>query len=752
MFTLKTPIEEISQIGPRYVLYLRKLGIKKVGDLLFHFPFRYDDFSDFKNIADVEVGQTVSIKGEILDIQNIRTRKRRMTLTEALVEDDSGAIKVVWFNQPFITNNLKKGVHVSLSGKVAYAKEGLQLTSPAYELLGRSGLHTGRLVPVYHETEGVSSKWLRAHIKPIISLATSVEEFLPEEILERQDFFDISEAIRQIHFPEDAQAGQLAKRRLAFDELFLIQLYLQKQRQKWQRQNAIKIEFNAEREIEIKDFLKKLPFKLTDGQKIAVWKIIKDLEKNTPMNRLLEGDVGSGKTLVALLACLVVMRSGYQALMMAPTEILARQHYAESLKRFGSNSDVMDLSLFNTPLHPSQEGNCSVEDKDSNLLDCIGSPLERGLRGVSDSENEKYNIKIALLTGSENKFFDGSKEKSVSKEKLLDMIKKGKVDLVIGTHALIQEKVSFKKLSLSVVDEQHRFGIEQRSKLQKDIVSVEDGLPTVPHLLSMTATPIPRTLALTVYGDLDLSVLKEMPKGRQKIITKLVAPGNRESAYVFIQKQVENGRQVFVICPLIEESDVLEVKSATEEYERLRKEIYPNLSVGLLHGKLKSKEKEDVMKRFAEKEIDILVSTSVVEVGVDIPNATVMMIEGADRFGLAQLHQFRGRVGRGEFQSYCFLFTDSTSGKAHRRLKALVESDSGFDLAEKDLALRGPGELIGIRQSGLPDLAMASLTDSELIITAKNEAELILKKDPELKKYPKLAKRVALFEKDVHLE
>jgi ATP-dependent DNA helicase RecG len=740
MFTLKTSIEELSQIGPRYVLYLRKLGIKTAGDLLFHFPFRYDDFSDFKNIADVEVGQTVSVKGEILDIQNIRTRKRRMTLTEALVEDDSGAIKVVWFNQPFITNNLKKGVHVSLSGKVAYAKEGLQLTSPAYELLGRSGLHTGRLVPVYHETEGVSSKWLRVHIKPIISLAGSVEEFLPEEILERQDFFDISEAIKQIHFPDDEEAGQLAKRRLAFDELFLIQLFLQKQRQKWQRQEAIKIEFNAEREVEIKDFLKKLPFKLTDGQKIAVWKIIKDLERNVPMNRLLEGDVGSGKTLVALLACLVVIRSGYQALVMAPTEILARQHYAESLKRFGNDM----TQILKQVQDDNSEGVGGVLDNNS--------PLERGLRGVLNSEIEKYNIKVALLTGSENKFFDGAKEKSVSKEKLLDMIKKGRVDLVIGTHALIQEKVSFKKLALSVVDEQHRFGIEQRSKLQKDIVSVEDGLPTVPHLLSMTATPIPRTLALTVYGDLDLSVLKEMPKGRQKIITKLVAPGNRESAYDFIRGQVENGRQVFVICPLIEESDVLEVKSATEEYERLRKEIYPNLSVGLLHGKLKSKEKEDVMKKFAERKIDILVSTSVVEVGVDIPNATVMMIEGADRFGLAQLHQFRGRVGRGEFQSYCFLFTDSTSGKAHRRLKALVESDSGFDLAEKDLALRGPGELIGVRQSGLPDLAMASLTDSELIMTAKNEAEKILKKSSDLKKYPKLAKRVALFEKDVHLE
>lgn len=700
MITLKTPIEELPQIGPRYVLYLKKLGIKTAGDLLFHFPFRYDDFSDFKLISEVEVGQVVSIKGGILEIRNIRTKRRGMTLTEASIQDESGVISAVWFNQPFITNNLKAGMKLSLSGKVNFAKEGYQLSAPAYEILGKSNLHTGRLVPVYHETDGVSSKWLRAHIKPLAFLSGEVAEFLPEEVLERQDLFAIDEAIRQIHFPEDATAAELAKRRLAFDELFLVQLYMQRQRQKWQGQKAVGIRYDKELEAEIKYFLEKLPFKLTDGQKIAVWKIIKDMEKDSPMNRLLEGDVGSGKTLVALLAVLVAVRSGYQALIMAPTEILARQHFAESMKRFHGT-----------------------------------------------------NIRIALLTGSESRYFDGRDEKVLTKEKILSAIRKGEADLVIGTHALIQEKVFFKNLALSVVDEQHRFGIEQRAQTQNEISDIEDGLKaTVPHLLSMTATPIPRTLALTIYGDLDLSVLNEMPKGRQKIITKLIAPGNRQSAYEFIRKEIESGRQAFVICPLIEDSDVLEVKSATEEFERLQKEVYPDFQIGLLHGRMKPKEKEEVMKNFSENKINILVSTSVVEVGIDIPNATVMLIEGADRFGLSQLHQFRGRVGRGQFQSHCFLFTDSTSSKAHRRLKALVDSDSGFELAQKDLELRGPGELIGVRQSGLPDLAMASLSDSALIQATREEAKAILEKDSDLKKYPKLRKKIENFEKDVHLE
>lgn len=699
MLDIKTSIAKLPLVGPVYLARLHKVGIEKVEDLLYYFPFRYDDFSDIRKIADVGVGEVVSIMGKILDIQNIRTRKRRMYLTQAIIEDDTGAIKAVWFNQPYITENLKKGVNVSLSGKITYAKEGLQLSSPAYETLGsKPSLHTARLVPVYHETEGLSSKWIRAHIRPIIGLSAKIPEFLPGEIVSRQKLYALSDAIREIHFPENFESAKKARKRLAFDELFMIQLYLLLQKKKWQENSAKPMKFTKERETEIRNFVDSLPFKLTNAQRSSTWSIIKDLRKNKPMNRLLEGDVGSGKTLVALIAALFVIRSGYQVAFMAPTEILARQHFLEAVKRFG-----------------------------------------------------KAGIKIALLTGSESRIFDGA-EKIIGYEKLLKDIEEGKEDLVIGTHSLIQEKMVFKKLAFSIVDEQHRFGIDQRAELQREMGDIRDGLPTVPHLLSMTATPIPRTLALTVYGDLDLSVLNEMPKGRREIITKLVASANRKLAYKFIYDQVKKGRQVFVICPLIEESDFLEVRSATEEYEKLKTKIYPDLAIGLLHGKMKPKEKEDVMKRFSAGKIDVLVSTSVVEVGIDVPNATVMLIEGAERFGLAQLHQFRGRVGRGENQSFCFLFTDSTSGVAHRRLKALVKSNNGFELAEKDLEIRGPGELVGVRQSGLPDLAMASLTDTELIKAAREEAYKIAEKDPELMGYAELEKKMKQFKQKVHFE
>lgn len=699
MLTLKTPISKLSMVGPVYLGRLRKVGIEKVEDLLHYYPFRYDDFSDIRKISEVEVGETVSIAGKILDIENIRTRRRRMFLTQAIVEDDTAAIKIVWFNQPYIADNLKKGVNVSLSGKITYAKEELQLSNPAYELLGsRPSLHTARLVPIYHETEGLSSKWIRAHIRPLMPLADKIAEFLPKDILNRQNLFGLKEAIKEIHFPKDLEVAKEAKRRLAFDELFMIQLYLAMQKKRWQDNSGVKMEFSKIREEEVKSFVGSLPFKLTNAQRASSWIIIKDLGKNRPMNRLLEGDVGSGKTLVALIAALFTIRSGYQVAFMAPTEILARQHYLEAIKRFG-----------------------------------------------------KMDIRLALLTGSENRIFEKGKEE-LEGGSLMKEIQSGKIQLLIGTHALIQEKVNFKNLALSIVDEQHRFGIDQRALLQKEILSIHDGMKTVPHLLSMTATPIPRTLALTVYGDLDLSILNEMPKGRREIITKLVAPGNRNLAYKFIHDQVKKGRQVFVICPLIEESDVLEVRSATEEYEKLRKKIYPDLKIGLLHGKMKPKEKESAMKDFTGGKTDILVSTSVVEVGIDVPNATVMLIEGADRFGLAQLHQFRGRVGRGEYQSFCFLFTDSTSGVAHRRLKALVKSNNGFELAEKDLEIRGPGELVGVRQSGLPDLAMASLSDTELIKIAREEAMRIIEKDADVSTHPKLEEKLNRFKEKVHFE
>jgi ATP-dependent DNA helicase RecG len=747
MLSLETPIEKLFKIGPAYVQRLRRVGIRTAGDMLFYFPFRYDDFSGVKKISDVEIDETVSIVGKIIDIRNIRTRKKRMNLTEALIEDDSGMIKAIWFNQPFLTRNLRVDANVSLSGKVVYAQEGLQLSNPAYEILGRKEIiHTGRFVPVYHETEGLSSKWLRAYIKPLMKLANEVEEYLPYDIIKRQKFFGISEAIRQIHFPADENKAATAKRRLAFDELFLIQIYMLAQKKKWQKNNAVKIKFNKEIEKEIKSFIGSLPFKLTNAQKISSWSIIKDFEKGRPMNRLLEGDVGSGKTLVAFISALTVIKSGYQAAIMSPTEILARQHFFEAVKRFGS-------------CHCEELSVCSQTESNEAIPELNSSRVVSGLLRHSTTlslrsipRNDNSQITIALLTGSEGKIYENNEIKKISKNKLLEKIKNGEINFLVGTHSLIQEKVAFKNLAFSIVDEQHRFGIDQRAKMQNNILNIKDGLKTVPHLLSMTATPIPRTLALTVYGDLDLSILDEMPKGRQKIITKLVAPANRELAYKFIRDQIKKGRQVFVICPLIEESDILEVKSATQEYEKLRTKIYPDLSIGLLHGKMKSKEKEEVMKKFLSGKINILVSTSVIEVGIDVPNATVMVIEGADRFGLAQLHQFRGRVGRGKYQSFCFLFTDSTSAKTSKRLKALIKSDNGFELAEQDLKIRGPGELVGVRQSGLPDLAMASLTDFELIKNARQEAEALVKEDSKLKKYPKLAEKLKMFTKKIHFE
>ncbi|MCK5490326.1 MAG: ATP-dependent DNA helicase RecG [Candidatus Pacebacteria bacterium] len=735
---LKTPIEELPFIGSAYVKKLHRVGIETAEDLLFYFPFRYDDFSDVKNIGEVELGEVVSVVGKIVDIQNIRTRKRKMNLTEAMIEDESGVIKAIWFNQPFLTRNLRSGINVSLSGKVVYAQDGFQISNPSYELLGSGqSLHTARLVPIYHETEGLSSKWLRVHLKSVLKLAEDIEEFLPASIIKNQNLLSLSEAISQIHFPDNEESSKIAKRRLAFDELFLVQLYMMMQKKKWQENKGVKIKFDKSLEKEVKDFVESLPFKLTNAQRISSWNIIKDFEKNKPMNRLLEGDVGSGKTLVALISALAVIKSGYQVAFMAPTEILARQHFEEAVRRLGG------IYISN----PSQEGNF-IEGS----IVAISSVEPRTQDNPKGAMESLKMLRVALFTGSESKIFQGEKIEEISKKKLLEKIRIGGIDLLIGTHSLIQKKVEFHNLAFSIIDEQHRFGIEQRGKLQNEVVNISDGLKTVPHLLSMTATPIPRTLALTVYGDLDLSILDEMPKGRQKIITKLVAPANRNLVYQFIGEQVQKGRQVFVICPLIEESDVLEVRSATEEYEKLKNIIYKDFQIGFLHGKMKPKEKEEVMQKFSQGKIDILVSTSVVEVGIDIPNASVMLIEGSDRFGLAQLHQFRGRVGRGEYQSFCFLFTDSTSVTTARRLKALVKSDNGFELAEQDLKIRGPGELVGVRQSGLPDLAMASLSDAELIKKTRDEAKALLEKDGKLLKYPKLEEKLKKFTKEVHFE
>lgn len=690
---LSTPIENLPYVGTTYQKRLKKLGIKNIRDLVYYFPHRYEDFSNVINISDVKINQFCSIQGKILTIENTKTWKKKMTVTNSIVEDDTGAIKVSWFNQPYLTKTLKSGDDVSLAGKVTTGKNGVYLSSPVYEKItkGKGLTHTGKIVPVYPETRGVSSKWLRFIIKPVVSqMKNSIEEMIPEEILKEENLLPLSRAIEQIHFPESKESAKKAKERFSFQNLFLIELFVLMQKMKMGSMKAFPIPLKLDK---LQRLTGSLPFKLTDPQKKSAWQILKDLEKPRPMNRLLEGDVGSGKTVVATIAILNVVKNGYQAAFMAPTEVLAKQHF----------KTVWEL----------------IRD---------------------------FKLDVGLLTGKEDKFFSKKLKNDsieISRKKLLEKVKEGEIDLLIGTHTLIQDKVKFGKLALAIVDEQHRFGVEQRAKLVKD-----KGEKIIPHVLSMTATPIPRTLALTIYGDLDLSLIDELPKGRKKIITKVVSPGEREKTYHFIKKEVQKGRQAFVICPRIEknedkkDSSWSEVKAVKEEYKKLSEEVFKNLKVDMLHGKMTSKEKERIMRDFKNRKTDILVSTSVIEVGIDVPSATIMMIEGSDRFGLAQLHQFRGRVGRSKRQSYCFLLTESSSTKTRKRLEALIKCESGFDLAEKDLKIRGPGDFMGVRQWGIPDIAMESLKDIREIEKTRTKAKEILERDPLLKNFPLLRREV----------
>jgi len=743
---LTTPIEEIPRIGPQYQKRLKRLGIKIVRDLFFHFPHRYEDFSNLIPISQAEEGGPFSVQGKITDIRVFRAFHRKMTLTQATVEDESGKIKTLWFNQPYLINTLKKETFVCLAGKVKGKKSARYFSNPAYEKIPENYKevefdlnHTGGLIPVYPETEGLSSKWLRFIVKPLLAkLKNQISDPLPVKITKKYNFLPFQKSLWQIHFPDSLKLAEEARKRFAFEELFFLSLFVLRERMKLNKERAVAVPLNLEL---IKEFTGNLPYKLTNAQKKSAWQILKDLEKSKPMNRLLEGDVGSGKTVVATMAALNVTKSGYQVAFMAPTEILAKQHFKTI----------------------------------TNLL-------------------EKFNIKIGLITGQSSLIKATKNKGEITRKELLEKVKNKEIDILIGTHAIIQDTtpktksktpLQFNNLALVIIDEQHRFGVEQRAALcrKKEII---------PHLLSMTATPIPRTLSLTIYGDLDLSVIDELPKGRKKIITKIIQPKEKKEIYNFIRQQVKEGRQVFVICPRIEPSSAsafadsasvaeptsakeaasadkkamegqgfllderafswMEVKAVKEEYQKLSKEIFPDLRIDMLHGKMKTEEKEKVMRNFKDKKIDILVSTSVVEVGVDIPNASVMMIEGSEKFGLAQLHQFRGRVGRSDFQSYCFLFADNPGIIYNRRLRALITCDNGFELAEKDLAIRGPGDFTGQRQWGIPDLAMASLTDTILVSKTRNDAKEILEEDPELKKHPLLKERLVELRQRIHLE
>ncbi len=707
---LESPIKNLKGVNLKILKKLEHLGIKTIKDLLFYFPRRYDDFSVITPIKYAKIGEQCTISGEVLSIANTRAYRSFMTITTAKITDGENTIQAIWYNQPFLIKNIHKGQKINISGKVGYQRKSLIMQNPAYEVLDSKPetTHTGRLVPVYKETRGLTSRWLRFLIKNALAFSSLLEDIIPEQIKEKRNLLNIKDAIEKIHFPQNRTEQNQAKKRISYEELFLIQLLIQTSKRKLKEYGAPKIEPDIEF---TKNIISLLPFSLTDAQKKVLWQILKDMEKGTPMNRLVEGDVGSGKTLVALLSSANVAKNGWQTAFMAPTEILASQHFAEAKKVL-----------------------------------------------------RDFNISIALLTSSEKKVYEPELKEicSPKKQDLIKMINNNKVDLVLGTHSLIQDKVKFKKLGLVILDEQHRFGVAQRAALLKE-------QKTTPHLLSMTATPIPRTLAMTAYGDLDISLIDQMPKNRKKIITKVVPPQKRKDAYRFIKNEVSKGRQVFVICPKIEHNmpssdgqneikltqrqiNNLKIKAVKEEYEKLSKKIFPDLKVAMLHGKLKPKEKENIMQDFKDKKYDILVSTSVVEVGVDVPNATIMMIEGADRFGLSQLHQFRGRVGRGEHQSYCFLFFESESETAKTRLKIMETCSDGFKLAEYDLKMRGPGDFLGKNQSGIPDVAMEALINPALISDAQEDAKDILKKDPDLKNYPKLKEKIEKMEQKIHFE
>jgi len=673
-------------IGNKYARRLKKLDIKQAKDLLAHFPKRYKDYSIISKISNLQAGEEVTIKGKIVSCKNAYTKSGKK-IQKAVVVDDTGQIEVVWFNQPYLTQTLKPGTKVALSGKVSFFGPNITISSPEYELIDNKDktIHTGGLVPVYGETKGVSSKWLRSRIFPLVKkLVPKIKDWMPKKILDKYELVQLKKAIKWIHFPEDRAQAKKARKRLAFNELFLLQAGNILTKKKWKKNKLTqKFKINSG---EIKNFINSLPFELTDAQKRTVKEILHDLQKDKPMNRLLQGDVGSGKTVVASIAAFAGVLNNVQAAFMAPTEILAKQHY-KTLKEI--------------------------------MPDGVKIGLLTGSMRRPKTEDRRPN-----LSGKARSRFAGMTEDG-----------KQKVDIFIGTHALIYDRVNFEKLGLAVIDEQHRFGVAQRAKL------INKG--KAPHVLTLTATPIPRTIALTMYGNLDISTIDEMPPGRKRVKTWVVPMHKRNDAYGWIEEKIKKeGTQAFIVCPLIEESDykLMEgVRAVKKEYKRLSEKVFANLNLGLLHGRLKSKEKDRVIKKFRDKKLDILVSTPVVEVGVDIANAGIMLVEGAERFGLAQLHQLRGRVGRSGNQAYCLLFTTSMDKNNLKRLKAMQKYNSGFKLAEIDLKLRGPGQIYGTKQHGFVDLKIASFSDYELIKKTKEAAGKII---PQLEKYPFLKKKL----------
>jgi ATP-dependent DNA helicase RecG len=671
MTKLTDPVTELKGVGDELAKKLGLLGVKTINDLIEYYPRRYEDYSEVTPVNKLRPG-TVTIRAQIKSAAG-RYVRRGMHITEAIASDESGSVRLVWFNQPYRAPAIKTSQEYFIGGEYALRRGRFSITNPSAELVSDFPINSARIIPVYRETRGLKSFTIRKIVREVISAVNSLPEHLPAWLIKQAGLLAYSQAVKEMHFPSSARNLAAARKRLGFEEVFELSLAALMNKRDVAHQQSLVIPF---REDLAKKFVHKLAFKLTDAQRRVTWQIYQDLAKSQPMNRLVEGDVGSGKTVVAAMAALMALEQGFQVAVMAPTEILARQHA-------------------------------------QTLLDLLS--------------NVGHGNKVSLLIGSLK-----PKQKALAHKKIAS----GEIGLIVGTHALISEKVDMHKLGLIIVDEQHRFGVEQRKKLQAKAGHM-------PHVLHMTATPIPRSLALTLYGELDVSILDEMPLGRQRIVTKILSPNSRDKLKQAIKVELAAGRQAFIVCPLILDSQTSDGLSVEEVYERIKKEFkeYP---VGLLHGKLKAADKESVMRQFLDNKLAIVVSTTVIEVGVDVPNATVMVIEGAERFGLAQIHQLRGRVGRGQHQSYAYLIP-SESKAPNQRLRALETTNDGFKLAEMDLQLRGPGAIYGTFQHGALDLRVASLTDIKLIAAARNAAKIFLNKEENIKKYPHLNRRVAML-------
>jgi ATP-dependent DNA helicase RecG len=665
-YTLETEVQYVKGVGTKLAQVLSKLNIYTLGDLLFHLPRRYEDRRQFRKIAHARAGDAVTVSGKLVTVDNVKVRN--LTLTKAYLDDGSGVLELVWYNQPYMKDTLNKlrNSQIVAYGIIKESPYGLQMETPEWEDLPDGAdpdslLSVNRIVPIYPLTEGIRQKRMRQIIWNAVQYAHLAPEILPRSVRERLGLMPIQHALQQIHFPDSEQAIDPARQRLVFEEFFLMQLGVGMQRQRTRQERGIAMRIDADR---LNEMLHRLvPFELTNAQKRVIREIWSDMAQPHPMNRLLQGDVGSGKTIVAAAAILAAVDNQYQAAMMAPTEILAEQHYIN--------------------LH--------------RLFQPLGISVELLVGRLSNKQRQQARERIATGRGM----------------------------VAVGTHALIQEGVSFARLGLAIVDEQHRFGVLQRAALRDKGV--------MPHVLVMTATPIPRTLTLTLYGELDVSIIDELPPGRKPVRTHWKTPEERLKVYAGVRKLVEQGRQAYVICPLIDESDKLQVRAAEQMAEHLQKDVFPDLRVGLLHGRMKPAEKEAVMDAFRAGELDILVSTTVIEVGVDVPNAAAIVIEDADRFGLAQLHQLRGRVGRSEHQSYCVLIANPKSDDGQRRMEIMTRTNNGFLIAEEDLRIRGPGEIYGTRQSGMPSFRVADLVkDMRLLEVARQEAFHLLEQDPDL--------------------